>query len=71
MFSVGDGGCSLGIIAAHDGSIYTIKKVSKPDLIYNGNKEKYLMVQQLYGADEDRLFRAIEERFGFKIEHIE
>ena len=40
-------------------------------MIYNGNKEKYLMVQQLYGADEDRLFRAIEERFGFKIEHIE
>ena len=71
LFSVGDGGCSLGIIAAHDGSIYTIKKVSEPDLIYNGNKEKYLMVQQLYGADEGRLFRAIEERFGFKIEHIE
>lgn len=61
----------MGIIAAHDGSIYTFEKVSEPDASYNVDEVKYLRIQRLYGGNEDRLFRAIEERFGFKIEHHE
>ena len=69
--AVGDKGCSLGIIAAHDGSIYIFRKVSEPDQFYNDIEKKYLRVQKLYGSDESKLLKAIEERFGFKIEHIE
>lgn len=69
--AVGDKGCSLGIIAAHDGSIYVFRKVAEPDPFYNDIEKKYLRVQKMYGGDESKLLKAIEERFGFKIEHIE
>ena len=71
LLAVGGKGCEMGIIAAHDGSIYTFEKVSEPDASYNVDEVKYLRIQRLYGGNEDRLFRAIEERFGFKIEHHE
>lgn len=71
LLAVGSKGCEMGIIAAHDGSIYTFEKVSEPDASYNVDEVKYFRVQRLYGGNEDRLFRAIEERFGFRIEHHE
>lgn len=71
LLAVSGKGCEMGIIAAHDGSIYTFEKVSEPDASYNVDEVKYIRIQRLYGGNEDRLFRAIEERFGFKIEHHE
>lgn len=71
LLAVGGKDCEMGIIAAHDGSIYTFEKVSEPDASYNVDEVKYLRIQRLYGDNEDRLFRAIEERFGFRIEHHE
>ena len=69
LLPVGDGGCSLGIIAAHDGSIYTIKKVSEPNMFYNVTQDDLDVICGLY-HDEKKLFRAIRERMGYEIEHI-
>ena len=67
--AVGDKGCSLGIIAAHDGSIYTFRKVSEPDSIYNVTQGDLDEICGLYHGGK-RLLRAIRERIGFEIEHI-
>lgn len=67
--AVGDKGCSLGIIAAHDGSIYTFKKVSEPNSIYNVTQDDLDEICGLYHGGK-RLLRAIRERIGFEIEHI-
>lgn len=67
--AVGDKGCSLGIIAAHDGSIYTFRKVSEPDSIYNVTQGDLDEICGLYHGGK-RLLRAIQERIGFEIEHI-
>ena len=67
--AVGDKGCSLGIIAAHDGRIYTFRKVSEPDSIYNVTQDDLDEICGLYHSGE-RLLRAIRERIGFEIEHI-
>ena len=67
--AVGDKGCSLGIIAAHDGSIYTFRKVSEPDPIYNVTQDDLDEICGLYHGGK-RLLRAIRERIGFEIEHI-
>ena len=69
MLPVGDGGCSLGIIAAHDGSIYTIKKVSEPNMFYSVTQDDLDVICGLY-HDEKKLSRAIRERMGYEIEHI-
>lgn len=71
LLSVANKGCEFGIIAAHDGSIYVFRKVAEPDPIYDLNQTEYFTVQRLYGNDEAKLLRAIEERLGFQIEHIE
>ena len=67
--AVGDKGCSLGIIAAHDGSIYTFRKVSEPDVFYtidNDTVEDFFILFK----DEKDLLRAFRERLGFKVEHL-
>ena len=67
--AVGDKGCSLGIIAAHDGSIYIFRKVSEPDPIYNVTQDDLDEIRGLYHGGK-RLLREIRERIGFEIEHI-
>ena len=67
--AVGDKGCSLGIIAAHDGSIYTFRKVSEPDVFYNIDNDTVEDFFILF-KDEKDLLRAFRERLGFKVEHL-
>ena len=59
----------MGIIAAHDGSIYTFKKVSEPDVFYNIDNDTIEDFLILF-KDEKDLLRAFRERLGFKVEHL-
>ena len=64
-------GSEFGAIACHDGSFYVYRRVSEPIEGYNIRDEKrFLTVAGLWGDDEASLFRAIEERYGVRIEHI-
>lgn len=64
-------GCEFGAIACHDGGFYTYRRVSEGQKGYNLNDEaRFDTVVALWGTDEARLFRAIEELYGMKIEHI-
>lgn len=51
---------------------HTFRKAPEPDSIYSVTQGGLDGICGLYhGGNEDRLFRAIEERFGFRIEHHE
>lgn len=63
-------GCEMGVIAAHDGSIYTFRKVGEPTAIYNLTQEWVDYIAKSYGNDETRMLRAFREKLGFEIEHI-
>lgn len=69
LLSVANKGCEFGIIASHDGSIYTFRKVAEPDPIYNVTQDDVDEICRLYHGGK-RLCRAIRERIGFKIEHF-
>ena len=69
LLTVGGKGCDMGIIAAHDGSIYTFKKVSEPDAFYNIDNDTVEDFLILF-KDEKDLLRAFRERLGFKVEHL-
>lgn len=60
----------MGIIAAHDGSIYTFKKAGEPAAIYNLTQEWVDYIAKSYGNDEARMLRAFREKLGFEIEHL-
>ena len=70
LLSVSNKGCELGIIAAHDGSIYTFRKVGEPAAIYNLTQGWVDYIANSYGDDEARMFRAFREKLGFEIEHL-
>ena len=65
-------GSKFGVIACHDGSFYTYRIVSGGQVGYNINNAKgYERVNSLWlQKGESSLFKAIEERYGVKIEHI-
>ena len=65
-------GCALGVIACHDGSVYTFRKVNEPLEGYNINdKDKFDFVCDLWERKgEAALLRSIRERYGIEIEHF-
>ena len=64
-------GADLGIIACHDGGIYTYRIVKAPDVGYNITERSLERVYLAYAnRGEKKLFQAIEERFGIRIEHF-
>lgn len=69
LLTVGGKGCDMGIIAAHDGSIYTFEKASEPDVFYNIDNDTVDDFLILF-KDEKDLLRAFRERLGFKVEHL-
>ena len=70
LVSLSESGASLGIAACHNASIYTFKKTKEPDVGYNIDEESIDLVMTVWGdRDQDKLFAAIEERFGIRIEY--
>lgn len=70
LISLAESGANLGIIACHDGSIYTFRKTKEPDAGYNITDKNIDTVMNLWGnRSQDELFKTIEDRFGIKIEH--
>lgn len=67
--SLVENGCELGIIACHNGDIYTFRKVSGPLAGYNIRKYEQL-VSTVGTKDEERLFKAVETFLGIRIEHL-
>lgn len=67
--SLVENGCELGIIACHNGDIYTFRKVSGPLAGYNIRKCEQL-VSTVGTKDEERLFKAVETFLGIRIEHL-
>lgn len=70
LLSVANKRCEFGIIAAHDRSVYTFRKVGKPEAIYNLTQGWVDHIANSYGNDEARMFRAFREKLGFEIEHL-
>lgn len=64
-----ENGCELGVIACHNGDIYTFRKVSGPLAGYNIRKYEQL-VSTVGTKDEERLFKAVETFLGIRIEHL-
>lgn len=67
--SLVENGCELGVIACHNGDIYTFRKVSGPLAGYNIRKYEQL-VSTVGTKDEERLFKAVETFLGIRIEHL-
>ena len=67
--SLVENGCELGIIACHNGDIYTFRKVSGPLAGYNIRKYEQL-VSTVGTKDEERLFKAVETFLWIRIEHL-
>lgn len=67
--SLVENGCELGVIACHNGEIYTFRKVSGPLAGYNIRKYEQL-VSTVGTKDEERLFKAVETFLGIRIEHL-
>lgn len=67
--SLVENGCELGVIACHNGDIYTFRKVSRPLAGYNIRKYEQL-VSTVGTKDEERLFKAVETFLGIRIEHL-
>lgn len=64
-------GCDLGIIAAHDGSVYSFRKVSEGLACYNIRDDYEGVSSAFEGKGEDKLFNAIESYFGYRVEHLQ
>lgn len=72
LLSLKKSGASLGIIACHDGGIYSYRLVKEPEPGYNLSREDlYRTISQWIRKSEQELFSAIEDRFGIKIEHYQ
>lgn len=72
LLSLKKSGASLGIIACHDGGIYSYRLVKEPEPGYNLSREDlYRTISQWSRKSEQELFSAIEDRFGIKIEHYQ
>lgn len=67
--SLVENGCELGVIACHNGDIYTFRKVRLPLAGYNIRKYEQL-VSTVGTKDEERLFKAVETFLGIRIEHL-
>lgn len=67
--SLVENGCELGVIACHNGDIYTFRKVRGPLAGYNIRKYGQL-VSTVGTKDEKRLFKAVETFLGIRIEHL-
>lgn len=67
--SLVENGCELGVIACHNGDIYTFRKVRGPLAGYNIRKYEQL-VSTVGTKDEERLFKAVETFLGIRIEHL-
>lgn len=69
IVSMDASGIDFGIIACHDGSFYTYRRTKPAEIWYN-DEEAYKSVTDRFSArGEAKLFDAIEERFGVRIEH--
>lgn len=72
MYGLASRNCDLGVIACHDGSVYTFRKVNKPLEGYNiGDQDDLDGLVALYrNKPESSLFDAIERNLGIRVEHF-
>lgn len=69
--SLAKNGCELGIIAAHDGSLFTFRKVSEPFPGFNLTQDEMAALSSGWAIKgEQAVFEAIERYLGFKIERV-
>lgn len=68
--SLVENGCELGVIACHNGDIYTFRKVRGPLAGYNNIRKYEQLVSTVGTKDEERLFKAVETFLGIRIEHL-
>ena len=62
-------GASLGVIVAHDGTIFTYEVVGEPAPGYTLSNEMFRYAYTLRAEDEEMAFEALEQLFGVKIVH--
>lgn len=63
-------GAQRGVIACHDGSLYTYELVGDPAPGYTLDDDTIRMLAQLRGSDEADLLRGFEESLGVHVEHL-
>lgn len=69
--SLAKNGCELGIIAVHDGSLFTFRKVSEPFPGHNVTQNELDRICLLTASHgEAGMFGAVERYLGFKIERV-
>ena len=63
-------GARMGVIAAHDGTLYTYEFVGEPAPGYNLDQETLRTVYENRAQDEARALEAIEQLLGVRIVHL-
>lgn len=63
-------GARLGVIAAHDGTLYTYELVGASAAGYNIDDESMRAAYNRRADDEEKAFEAIEQLFGVRIVHL-
>lgn len=63
-------GARRGVIACHDGSLYSYEVVGDPAPGYTVDDDTIRMLAQLRGGDEADLLKGFEESLGVHVEHL-
>lgn len=63
-------GARLGVIAAHDGTVYTYEVVGSPAPGYTVDDKSLRLAYDKRRDDEEGAFKAIEQLFGVRIVHL-
>lgn len=63
-------GCRLGVVVAHDGTVYTYELVGDPTSNYNLDKETLELIVADRSDDETKALEAVEQLLGVRIVHL-